>query len=112
LQNTVSKGLLSAKREKDSISYVQLTSAISPGSSGGPIFNEQGYVMAVVQGILEDKHTQNLNFAVPVDYIPAQYMEMNMQQTNQGNAYNPLAMNGNSEYSKQNTCKVSPGYGE
>ena len=107
LQNTVSKGLLSAKREKDSISYVQLTSAISPGSSGGPIFNEQGYVMAVVQGILEDKHTQNLNFAVPVDYIPAQYMEMNMQQTNQGNAYNPLAMNGNSEYLKQNTNTIS-----
>jgi hypothetical protein len=34
-------------------------------------------------------------------------MEMNMQQTNQGNAYNPLAMNGNSEYSKQNTNTIS-----
>lgn len=60
LQGTVSKGIVSAVREEGRL--IQIDAPISPGSSGGPVVNEQGEVigiatLSVVQG-------QNLNFAV------------------------------------------------
>lgn len=68
LEGSVSEGIVSAKREtgKD-IFFLQITAPISPGSSGGPLFDSSGRVIAITTATIESG--QNLNFAIPVDYI-------------------------------------------
>ena len=68
LANTVSEGIISGIREFESGTKVIQTSApVSPGSSGGGLFNGNGELI----GITSFGHTkgQNLNFAYPADYI-------------------------------------------
>jgi len=49
--------------------YVQFTAAVSGGSSGGPVLNEQGQVIAVTTWGFNPQISQNLNFAIPADNI-------------------------------------------
>ena len=68
LSNTVSEGIISAIRELNpSTKVIQTTAPLSPGSSGGGLFNEQGRLI----GITSFHHIdgQNLNFAYPADEI-------------------------------------------
>lgn len=66
LEQTVSNGLLSGIREVDGRRLFQISAPISEGSSGSPVFNSRGEVIAVVVSSLESG--QNLNFAVPINY--------------------------------------------
>ena len=66
LENTVSDGLLSGVRELDSFNLLQISAPISPGSSGGPVFNSSGLVIGIASATL--KESQNLNFCVPIRY--------------------------------------------
>ncbi len=54
---------------------LQYTTPISPGSSGGPIFNEKGEVVAVVNSFLDN--AQNINFGRPIDYLPQEFLKKN-----------------------------------
>ena len=67
LEKTISQGIVSGTRTNDGRELIQITAAISHGSSGGPVFNAKGEVIGVAVGMLEDG--QNLNFAVPVKYV-------------------------------------------
>lgn len=67
LEGTVSKGIISGIREIDKKKYIQITAPISPGSSGGPVFNLNGKVIGVATAYLT--YGQNLNFALPVNYL-------------------------------------------
>jgi hypothetical protein len=58
---------------------LQYTTPISVGSSGGPIFNENGEVLAVVNSYLDD--AQNINFGRPIDYLPQEYLNKNQLAT-------------------------------
>jgi serine protease Do len=69
LEKTISQGIVSGIRKAGDRDLLQITSPISHGSSGGPILNKKGEVVGVVVGMLEDG--QNLNFAIPVDYVKA-----------------------------------------
>ena len=70
LQNTVSAGLISQVRQKaDGIIWYQISAPISPSSSGSPVFNTDGDVIAVAFSSLKGEYNQNLNFAVPADYL-------------------------------------------
>ena len=63
-EDTVSEGIVSAIRRIPPLGEViQITTPISPGSSGGPIFTGQGQVVGVARATY--KTGQNLNFAVP-----------------------------------------------
>jgi len=66
LESTVSNGIVSAVRLSDGKQLIQITAPISPGSSGGPVLNELGRVVAVAVSYFDDG--QALNFAVPVRY--------------------------------------------
>jgi S1-C subfamily serine protease len=60
-QNTISDGLVSGLRG----GQIQTSAPISPGSSGGPFFNQQGQIIGVaVAGVT---NAQNLNFVVPIN---------------------------------------------
>jgi Trypsin-like peptidase domain len=65
-QNTLSDGILSGVRQMDGYKLFQLSAPISHGSSGSPVFDALGDVIAIVEAtVLEG---QNLNFAIPIDY--------------------------------------------
>jgi trypsin-like peptidase len=66
LSHTVSEGIVSASRLQNGRELLQMTVPISPGSSGGPVLNTSGQVVAVATKYIEKG--QQLNFAVPVRY--------------------------------------------
>lgn len=63
LERTISEGLVTSLRMIDNQSVLQVSAAISSGSSGGPVLNDRGEVIGVAVAALRD--AQNLNFAVP-----------------------------------------------
>ena len=65
--NTLSDGVVSSRYADDNIDVLQITAAISSGSSGGALFNESGYVIGVICASYIDG--QNMNIAIPVKYI-------------------------------------------
>ena len=67
LEGTISEGIISGKREKDGVEFLQITAPISPGNSGGPVLDEEGNVIGVATFTF--KNSQNLNFAMPIKYI-------------------------------------------
>jgi hypothetical protein len=68
LEDTVSNGLVSARRTLDAgVEVLQISAPIAPGSSGGPIFNDRGEVIGVATAVLEQG--QNLNFGMPARYL-------------------------------------------
>lgn len=70
LQNTVSSGLISQVRKKaDGTIWHQISAPISPSSSGSPVFNQDGHVISVAFASYPGENNQNLNFAVPSDYL-------------------------------------------
>ncbi|MCH8821005.1 trypsin-like peptidase domain-containing protein, partial [Patescibacteria group bacterium] len=54
-------------REYQGANYIQIDAAISGGSSGGPIFDDKGRVVAISTLILIGG--QNLNFGVRINEI-------------------------------------------
>jgi len=67
LTGTFSIGNVSAKRKIEGVTYIQMTAPISPGSSGGPVVDANGRLVAVA--VAGHKEGGNLNFAVPVSYL-------------------------------------------
>ncbi len=67
LENSLSEGIVSAVRTVGTQKVIQITAPISPGSSGGPVFNDNGQVIAVATFVLKD--SQNVNFAIPINAI-------------------------------------------
>jgi len=67
LEGTVSRGIVSGIRKAEDMQMIQITAPISPGSSGGPVFNMNGRVIGVATAYITGG--QNLNFAMPVNYL-------------------------------------------
>ncbi len=67
LELTLSDGLVSSLREVEGGRYIQTTAAISPGSSGGGLFDENGALVGLTTFYLAEG--QSLNFAIPVEWI-------------------------------------------
>jgi V8-like Glu-specific endopeptidase len=67
LESTVSNGIVSGIRtvEEQGGKFLQVTTPISPGSSGGPLFNMAGEVVGITTLYL--KGGENLNFAIPIN---------------------------------------------
>lgn len=68
LEQSVSDGIVAALRlDSDGSRLIQTSAPASPGSSGGPLVDSSGHVV----GVLTFSVTagQNLNFAVPINYV-------------------------------------------
>lgn len=71
LETTITDGLLSGLRTAEDTAFklVQISAPISPGSSGGGVFDDRGRLIAMSTFIIRPRAAQNLNFALPVDEI-------------------------------------------
>ena len=58
---------IAAQHCKQELTVLQISAAISPGSSGGPLFNQFGEVVGVTTAIITAG--QNINLAVPGNYL-------------------------------------------
>lgn len=82
LEGTLSEGIVSATRElTGEIRVLQITAAISPGSSGSPVLNSKGDVVGVASA--QVRGGQALNFAVPVEYASSLLSKVQLSTTPQ-----------------------------
>lgn len=67
LENTVSTGIVSGRRqEPEGYQVLQISAPASQGSSGGPVLSREGRVIGIA--VSQMRNGQNLNFAVPINY--------------------------------------------
>jgi V8-like Glu-specific endopeptidase len=69
---TVTMGSLSATRADDAggTRYLQTDAAVNPGSSGGPMLDDDGYAVAVVKmKLAHDSASPGAGFAVPINLV-------------------------------------------
>ena len=77
-EGTVSNGIISSIRGEGNNKWIQITAAVSPGSSGGAVLNNKGEVIGIatlayfkIDPQLKVNRSQNINFAVPSNYLKA-----------------------------------------
>jgi S1-C subfamily serine protease len=62
LELTLAEGIVSSKRVLEERRYIQTSAPVSPGSSGGGLFDAQGQLLGVTT--FQIRGAQNLNFAI------------------------------------------------
>lgn len=65
LERTLGEGLISGLRKQDNIHFIQTSAPVSPGSSGGGLFDARGNLIGITTFLLRE--TQALNFAIAAD---------------------------------------------
>ena len=73
-KNSVSNGIISNTFIEDGCMVIQFTAAISPGSSGGALFNDQGQVIGLVYA--KHKEGENMNYAVDIEEVEKLYKKI------------------------------------
>jgi S1-C subfamily serine protease len=71
LEHTLTDGLISSRRIYEGKQWIQMSVPVSPGNSGGPLFNMRGEVVGVTTAQIGGgfARAQNLNLAVPVNAL-------------------------------------------
>ncbi|MDQ3100391.1 MAG: trypsin-like peptidase domain-containing protein [Bacteroidota bacterium] len=72
LGQSVSRGILSGRREYESFQYLQTDVSINPGNSGGPLIDETGKVVGVATMKISGKGLEGLGFGVPISIAISQ----------------------------------------
>jgi len=71
LQNTVTRGIVSAVRNANGVMLVQTDAAINPGNSGGPLIDRSGRVIGITTlkiASASGTSSESLGFAVAIDH--------------------------------------------
>ncbi|HEY7285673.1 MAG TPA: trypsin-like peptidase domain-containing protein [Vicinamibacterales bacterium] len=71
LQNTVTRGIVSALRQVGPVMLVQTDAAINPGNSGGPLLDRSGHVVGITTMSVKPGVGQGLSFAVAIEHAEA-----------------------------------------
>ena len=69
LENTMSEGIVSGFRilGKNKRNFIQITASLSPGSSGGAVFNSSGELIGISTAKM--LKGENLNFVIPIKEV-------------------------------------------
>jgi serine protease Do len=65
LGQTVTKGIISGKRNMLDKEFIQTDVSINPGSSGGGLVNKYGYLVGIVNAKLVGESVEGIGFAIP-----------------------------------------------
>lgn len=65
LENTLGEGIISGLRFRDGVHMIQTSAPISPGSSGGGLFDSRGNLIGITTLFLRE--SQNVNFAISAE---------------------------------------------
>jgi S1-C subfamily serine protease len=68
-EKSVTSGNFNNLRMFSGIEVVQFSAPVSPGNSGGPVFDEAGRVIGVVTFGMKSHVAQNMNFAISANYL-------------------------------------------
>jgi hypothetical protein len=68
LQNTVTRGIVSAVRQVGGVTLIQTDAAINPGNSGGPLLDRAGLVVAITTIGMRTEVAQGLSFGVAIEH--------------------------------------------
>ena len=70
LQNTVTRGIVSAVRNANGVMLIQTDAAINPGNSGGPLIDRSGRVIGITTLKIASASgtSESLGFAVAIDH--------------------------------------------
>lgn len=79
LRGTATSGIISAVKrtitvEDTQMELIQTDAAISPGNSGGGLFNSSGQLIGIVNAKVSDTDAEGLGFAIPINSV---YREIN-----------------------------------
>jgi len=116
LPQTGSRGVLLATRRKQGRSDLLITAPVSPGSSGGPVFNTAGEVVGVITGHIP---AHNINLAIPIESgvrllnAPVSTEVERLRRHTRGGSLGPneLFDRGNAAYEKKH-YRIAAGYFE
>ncbi len=67
LDLSLSDGIVSQLREVNGFRVIQTNVAISPGSSGGGLFDSEGNLVGIMTEKIADEATEGIGFAIPAD---------------------------------------------
>ncbi len=71
LDNTITRGIISATRKLEGLRFYQTDAAINPGNSGGPVFNQHGELIALsVSSLVSHSGASlNVNYLIPIQDV-------------------------------------------
>ncbi len=66
---TITRGIVSAKRMIRGMNFIQTDAAINFGNSGGPVFNRHGELVAITVSSVMTREgaSMNINYLIPID---------------------------------------------
>lgn len=67
LGQSISKGMISGKRLIENQTYIQLNMSVSPGNSGGPLLNDKGEIIGIVQKKIVGTGIEGIGFAISIE---------------------------------------------
>jgi hypothetical protein len=68
LQNTVTRGIVSAVRQVGGVTLVQTDAAINPGNSGGPLVDRAGQAIGIATMGIQSSEARGLGFGVAIEH--------------------------------------------
>jgi serine protease Do len=69
LGQTVTRGIMSGRREFEGRAFLQTDVSINPGNSGGPLIDETGKVVGICTRKVRDSGVEGIGFAVPTSKL-------------------------------------------
>jgi len=78
LGQSASKGIISSERNVNNVSLIQTNISVSPGNSGGPMFNKDGKLYGVVVSKLIARGVEGVAFCIPA-YRVAEFLSIDFK---------------------------------
>ena len=69
LDLSLSSGIISQLRQDGGERYIQTDASVSPGSSGGGLFDSDGNLVGILTSKLVDEEVEGIGFAIPAELI-------------------------------------------